>query len=35
MYIDDIYSYVYWDKYNNTYHRTIRMKAVDVKNNIY
>ena len=23
------------DKYNNTYHRTIKMKPIDVKDNIY
>ena len=23
------------NEYNNTYHRTIKMKPVDVKNNIY
>ena len=37
-----MYNYVYIDKlddikneYNNTYHRTINMELVDVKNNTY
>ena len=33
MYIDKLYDIV--DKYNNTYHRTIKMKPVDVKDNTY
>ena len=33
MYIDKLYDIV--DEYNNTYHRTIKMKPVDVKDNSY
>ena len=33
MYIDKLYDRV--NEYNNTYHRTIRMKPVDVKDNTY
>ena len=33
MYIDKWYCIV--NKYNNTYHRTIKMKAVDAKPSIY
>ena len=33
MYIDKLDDIV--DKYNNTYHRTIKMKHVDVKDNTY
>ena len=33
MYIDKLDNIV--DKYNNTYHRTIKMKPVDVEDNIY
>ena len=33
MYIDQLDDIV--NKYNNTYHRTIKMKPVDVKSNIY
>ena len=33
MYIDKLDNIV--NKYNNTYHRTIKMKPVDVKNNTY
>ena len=33
MYIDKLHDIV--NEYNNTYHRTIRMKPVDVKDNIY
>ena len=33
VYIDKLDDIV--DEYNNTYHRTIRMKSIDVKNNIY
>ena len=32
MYIDQLDDIV--NKYNNTYHRTIKMKPVDVKSNI-
>ena len=33
VYIDTLYDIV--DEYNNTYHRTIKMKPVDVKDNTY
>ena len=33
MYIDKLDNIV--DEYNNTYHRTIKMEPVDVKDNIY
>ena len=33
VYIDKLDDIV--NEYNNTYHRTIRMKSVDVKNNTY
>ena len=33
VYIDKLDEIV--NEYNNTYHRTIKMKAVDVKNNTY
>ena len=33
VYIDKLDNIV--NKYNNTYHRTIKMKPVDVKNNTY
>ena len=33
MYIDQLDDIV--NKYNNTYYRTIKMKPVDVKSNIY
>ena len=33
MYIDKLDDIVH--EYNNTYHRTIKMKPVDVKNNTY
>ena len=33
VYIDKLDDIV--DEYNNTYHRTIKMKAIDVKDNIY
>ena len=33
VYIDKLYDIV--DKYNNTYHRTIKMKPVDVKDKTY
>ena len=33
MYIDKLYEIV--NKYNNTYHSTIKMKPVDVKNSRY
>ena len=33
VYIDKLNDIV--DKYNNTYHRTIKMKSVDVKDNTY
>ena len=33
MYIDKLNDIV--DEYNNTYHRTIKMKPVDVKDNTY
>ena len=33
MYIDKLYDIV--GEYNNTYHRTIKMKPVDVKDNTY
>ena len=33
VYIDKLYDIV--DGYNNTYHRTIKMKPVDVKDNTY
>ena len=33
MYINKLDNIV--NKYNNTYHRTIKMKPVDVKNNTY
>ena len=33
LYIDKLDNIV--NKYNNTFHRTIKMKLVDVKNNIY
>ena len=33
VYIDKLDEIV--NKYNNTYHRTIKMKPVDVKSNIY
>ena len=33
MYIDKLDDIV--DEYNNTYHRTIKMKPVDVKDNTY
>ena len=33
VYIDKLDDIV--NKYNNTYHRTIKKKPVDVKNNIY
>ena len=33
VYIDKLDDIV--DEYNNTYHRTIKMKSIDVKNNIY
>ena len=33
VYIDKLDDIV--NKYNNTYHRTIKMKPVDVKSNIY
>ena len=33
LYIDKLYNIV--NKYNNTYHSTIKMKPVDVKSNTY
>ena len=33
MYIDKLDDIV--DEYNNTYHRSIKMKPVDIKDNIY
>ena len=33
VYIDKLYDIV--NKYNNIYHRTIKMKPVDVKSNTY
>ena len=33
MYIDKLYDIV--DEYNNTYHRSIKVKPVDVKDNRY
>ena len=33
MYIDKLDDIV--DKYNNIYHRSIKMKPIDVKNNTY
>ena len=33
VYIDKLYDIV--NEYNNTYHRTIKMKPVDVKDNTY
>ena len=33
MYIDQLDDIV--NKYNNTYHHTIKMKPVDIKSNIY
>ena len=33
VYIDKLYDIV--DGYNNTYHRTVKMKPVDVKDNTY
>ena len=33
VYIDNLDKIV--DEYNNTYHRTIKMKPVNVKNNVY
>ena len=33
VYIDKVDDIV--DKYNNTYHRTIKMKPIDVKDNTY
>ena len=33
VYIDKLYDIV--NKYNNTYHKTIKMKPVDVKSNTY
>ena len=33
MYIDRLDDIV--DEYNNTYHRTIKMKSIDVKDNTY
>ena len=33
MYIDKLYDIV--NEYNNTYHRTIKMKPIDVKDNTY
>ena len=33
MYIDKLSDKI--NKYNNTYHKTIKMKPVDVKPNIY
>ena len=33
VYIDKLDDIV--DEYNNKYHRTIKMKPIDVKNNIY
>ena len=33
LYIDKLDDIL--DEYNNTYHRTIKMKSIDVKNNIY
>ena len=33
VYIDKLDNIV--DEYNNTYHRTIKMEPVDVKDNIY
>ena len=33
MYIDKLYDIA--DEYNNTYHRTIEMKPIDVKDNTY
>ena len=33
MYIDKLDDFI--DEYNNTYHRTIKMKPVDVKDNTY
>ena len=33
VYIDKLDDIV--DKYNNTYHNTIKMKAIDVKDNTY
>ena len=33
VYIDDLYDIV--NEYNNTYHRTIKMKSIDVKSGNY
>ena len=33
MYIDKLHDIV--DEYNNTYHTTIKMKPIDVKDNTY
>ena len=33
VYIDKLYDIV--DEYNNTYHRVIKMKPIDVKDNTY
>ena len=33
MYIDELGGIV--DEYNNTYHRSIKMKPVDIKDNTY
>ena len=33
MYIDKLHDIV--DEYNNTYHRTMKMKPIDVKDNTY
>ena len=35
MYIDKLDDIVNVNKYNNTYHRTIKMKHFDVKRSIY
>ena len=33
VYVDKLYDIV--DKYNNTYHATIKMKPIDAKDNMY
>ena len=35
VYIDKLHGIYKYNKYNNTYHSTIKMKPVDVKSNTY